>query len=60
MNIDTERLITEVRLRPALWDLSYDLYKDRDAKKSAWKEVCKELIPDFDEKSDGEKKDIGK
>lgn len=44
MNIDTERLITEVHLRPELWDLSSVFYKDRDAKISAWQEVCKELI----------------
>lgn len=60
MNIDTERLITEVRLSPPIWDLSSAFYKDRDAKISAWRQVCKELIPDFDDKSDSEKKDIGK
>ncbi|XP_022836217.1 uncharacterized protein LOC111363608 [Spodoptera litura] len=60
MNIDTERLITEVRLRPVIWDLSHVFYKDRDARISAWQEVCKELIPDFDDKSESEKKDIDK
>lgn len=58
INIDTERLITEVRFLPAIWDLSSVFYKDRDAKLSAWQEVCEELIPDFDGKSDSEKKDI--
>ncbi|CAH1976803.1 unnamed protein product [Acanthoscelides obtectus] len=56
MNIDTERLITEVRLRPSLWDLCCPLYKDRDARIKAWQEVCQELIPNFNDQPDSEKK----
>jgi len=39
MNIDTERVISEVRLNPPLWDLSCNAYKDHDAKIKAWQEV---------------------
>lgn len=60
MNIDTERVISEVRLRPPLWDLSCVLYKDRDAKIQAWLEVCQALVQNYDNVSDIEKKVIGK
>ncbi|KAF9419662.1 hypothetical protein HW555_003940 [Spodoptera exigua] len=58
--IDTERLITEVRLRPPLWDLSCELYKDRDAKLNAWFEVCQEIIPNFVDLPDKDKELVGK
>nr|XP_022904555.1 uncharacterized protein LOC111416693 [Onthophagus taurus] len=58
MNIDTERLITEVRLQPQLWDLSHNLYKDRDARLKGWLEVCQTLFPNWGDLSDGAKKDI--
>lgn len=58
--IDTERLITEVRLREPLWNISHVLYKDRDAKLKAWQEVCEALFPNFDEMTPTEQKDIGK
>jgi Alcohol dehydrogenase transcription factor Myb/SANT-like len=60
MNINTERVISEVQLRPALWDLSSPIYKDRDAKMSAWREICNALFHDFEDKPDSEKKDVGK
>ncbi|XP_025200411.1 uncharacterized protein LOC112600442 isoform X1 [Melanaphis sacchari] len=58
MNIDTERVISEVHLRPPLWDLSCVLYKDRDAKIKAWREVCQAIVQNFDHVSDNEKKVI--
>ncbi|KAG5888281.1 hypothetical protein JTB14_006669 [Gonioctena quinquepunctata] len=60
MYIDTERLITAVRLRPMLWDLSHNLYKERDAKLKAWIEVCQSLFPNFDALCDSGKKLIEK
>lgn len=60
MNIDTERVITEVHARPPLWDLSCELYKDRDAKIKAWSEVCQAVVPNYDTLSESEKKYIGK
>ncbi|CAH1983680.1 unnamed protein product [Acanthoscelides obtectus] len=56
MNIDTERLITEVRLRPSLWDLCCPLYKDQDARIKAWQEVCQELIPNFNDQPTARKR----
>ncbi|KAF9409264.1 hypothetical protein HW555_004777 [Spodoptera exigua] len=58
--IDTERLITEVRLREPLWNISHVLYKDRDAKLKAWQEVCEALFPNFDEMTLTEQKDIAR
>lgn len=60
MNIDTERVISEVHLRPPLWDLSCALYKVRDAKIKAWFEVCQAIVQNYDHLSDNEKKVIGK
>ncbi|CAK1583057.1 unnamed protein product [Parnassius mnemosyne] len=60
MNIDTERVISEVHLRPQLWDLSCEHYKDRDAKIKAWLEVCQAITQNYDELSDNEKKLIEK
>jgi len=60
MNIDTERVISEVHLRPPLWDLSCALYKDRDAKIKAWLEICQAIVQNYDHLSDNEKKVIGK
>ncbi|CAG9785280.1 unnamed protein product [Diatraea saccharalis] len=45
MNIDTERGITEVHIRLPLWDLSSELYKDRDAKIKAWSEAAEGIPP---------------
>ncbi|XP_063592448.1 uncharacterized protein LOC134769612 [Penaeus indicus] len=58
--IDTERLISLVQERPVLWDKTEDIYKDRNATKNAWKEVCMELKPDFEELEDREKNTFGK
>ena len=35
-----ERLIAEVRKRPALWDESLKSYMDRDLKKKLWAEIA--------------------
>ncbi|CAG4967661.1 unnamed protein product [Parnassius apollo] len=59
-NLDTERVITEVRGQPSLWDLSEILYKDRDAKLRAWTEVCRALFPGYDDLPDKEKQEIVK
>ena len=60
IEIDTERLIFLVQERPVLWDKTEDIYKDRNATKNAWKEVCMELKPDFEELDDREKNTFGK
>lgn len=60
MNIDTERVIAEVRQRPALWDLSNELYKDRDARAKFWLQVYEALFPEFNNEGDDKKKEIGK
>ena len=53
--IDTDRLISLVQERPVLWDKTTDIYKDRNATRSAWKEVCVELKPEFEEMEDNAK-----
>ncbi|CAG4936737.1 unnamed protein product [Parnassius apollo] len=58
-NLDTERIITEVRGQLSLWDLSDILYKDRDAKLQAWTEVCRALFSGYDDLPDKEKQEIG-
>ena len=36
---DTDLLIDEVEKRPAIWDMSSSVYKDRGAKKRSWEEI---------------------
>lgn len=60
MNLDTEQVISEVRQRPPLWDLSCDLHKDRDAKAKCWIDVCAALFPDYEDKEENKKEEIRK
>lgn len=57
--IDNDLLITLVEQRPVLWDKTLDAFKDRDATRKAWCEVCKELRSDFSDLDDKEKNSYG-
>ncbi|CAG4949166.1 unnamed protein product [Parnassius apollo] len=57
-NVQTERVIQEVRLRPCLWNLRDNSYKNKDAKLKAWKDVCEAVCPNFGDSSGEEKKQI--
>ncbi|XP_052744693.1 uncharacterized protein LOC128199410 [Bicyclus anynana] len=54
-NFDTERVIVEVQCRPAIWDQSSEIFKDRDAKSKAWLDICKVLFENYDDWSEAEK-----
>ncbi|XP_052746926.1 uncharacterized protein LOC128199799 [Bicyclus anynana] len=56
MKIDTERVIIEVHLRPVLWDKRNELYKNRDAREAAWRDILKELAPNYENLSEEERK----
>jgi hypothetical protein len=43
-----------------LWDKTLDVFKDRIATRNAWREVCLELKPDFEELEDRAKNAFGK
>ena len=60
MEFEVEKMIIEIRERPELWDTSSEIYKDRNKKKEAWKEVLIYLFDDFEEKTKEEKMYIGK
>ncbi|CAG4948313.1 unnamed protein product [Parnassius apollo] len=57
MKIDTERVIIEVHLRPVLWDKRNELYKHRDAREAAWRDILKELAPNYENLSEEERKE---
>ena len=57
---DSEVLIALVEARPVLWDKFLDRYKDRNARRNAWYEVCTELLPDFDALDVKDKSAFGK
>lgn len=59
-NVQTERVVQEVRLRPCLWNLRDNAYKNKDAKLKAWSDVCEAVCPNFGDSSGEEKKQIGK
>lgn len=46
--INTELLISLVKLRPALWDRGLDAHSDRDQRSAAWRDVCRALCSDYD------------
>ena len=60
MNIDTEKVINEVRARELLWDISHELYKDRDARLSAWQQICRQVVPNFGNMTAREQAESGK
>jgi uncharacterized LabA/DUF88 family protein len=59
-NIDAEFLISLIEARPVLWDKTLDVFKDRIATRNAWREVCLELKPDFEELEERAKNAFGK
>ncbi|XP_047031056.1 uncharacterized protein LOC124638202 [Helicoverpa zea] len=56
--IAPEVLIPLVEKKPAIWDKTTDVYKDKEAKLSAWKDICCTLDPNFDALDGRDKKDI--
>ena len=47
MEIDTERPISEVEMRPCIWNPSYDEYKNRDLRIKAGNNICENMILHF-------------
>ena len=37
--VDAEDLITEIRKRPAIWDINCEDYANRDIRKQKWEEI---------------------
>lgn len=61
--IDNELLIIHLfQERPVLWDKTLDVlvFKDRNATRSAWLEVCVGIKNDFVELEDKKKNEFGK
>lgn len=59
-HINTDMLISLVEARPALWDKTLDIYKDKTSKESAWREICTILNEDFPELDQKERQNFGK
>lgn len=60
LDIDNEILISLIQERPVLWDKTLDIFKDRDATRNAWREVCLGIRSDFDVLEEKERNDFGK
>lgn len=43
--VDLDQLISLVEERPVLWDKRNSLYKDKNAKAEAWREICGVIYP---------------
>lgn len=52
---DTERFIEEIERRPAIYDVSRGEYNDRNAKMTAWDEVCQVMVPNWARLTDEER-----
>lgn len=57
---DVDFLISLIEKRPVVWDTSNEHYKNKFIKQDAWKDVCKSLFPNFEEKENNEKTKLGK
>ena len=53
--IDNDILISLVEARAVLWDKTLDTFKDRNATRNAWRQVCCSLQEDFEEMESKEK-----
>ncbi|XP_055936913.1 uncharacterized protein LOC129966504 [Argiope bruennichi] len=60
LSIDNEILIALVQERPVLWDKTLDIFKDKNATRNAWHEVCLEIYSDFDELEEKKRNELGK
>lgn len=58
--IDNELLIHLIQERPVIWDKTLNEFKDRNATRIAWNEVCLQLKSDFEELEDKKKNEFGK
>ncbi|XP_060872763.1 uncharacterized protein LOC132946719 [Metopolophium dirhodum] len=59
-SVNLELMITIIEERPVIWDITLDIYKDRNLTRNAWKEICLAFVEDFDDKSEKYKDDIRK
>lgn len=57
---DVDFIISLVEARPVLWDKTKEEYKNKILKTEAWKDVCQNIVPSFNEKDKKEKTKIGK
>ena len=59
-DINTEMLLSLVEARPALWDKTLDIYKDKTLKESAWREILTIFNEDFPALDQKEIQNFGK
>lgn len=52
---DTEKFIEEIEKRPAIYDVNCSEYNDRNAKMTAWDEVCQVMVPNWARLTDEER-----
>ncbi|XP_060535088.1 uncharacterized protein LOC132707308 [Cylas formicarius] len=60
MHIKTEQLISLVETHPAVWDKTLNVYRSKNAKLAAWRDICTQLFDDFDEMSHVERQNCEK
>ncbi|KAL1130498.1 hypothetical protein AAG570_011746 [Ranatra chinensis] len=49
MSFDSDRFITEVELRPAIWDSRSEAYSNKQARGKAWEELCEIFVLDYED-----------
>lgn len=59
MALDVDVFISEVSIRPPLWDISLKEYSNRDVKTKLWIEVAKIVIEKWEELTNEEKNKEG-
>lgn len=58
--IDTELLIIEVESSKNLWHAGDENYKDRDVRLKSWQEIAKNLVENFENMPEIDKKKASK
>ncbi|XP_075234532.1 uncharacterized protein LOC142332151 [Lycorma delicatula] len=60
MNFSMEEFIEEVRIRPAIYDITTPEYSDRSFKKVLWTEICQKFTVNWNQLSEDDRDTIGK
>ena len=52
-NLDVEKLINKLHIRPAIWDMRFGDYSDKIKRKRSWEEVTEAFLATLEQKKNG-------
>lgn len=60
LSFDAEKFISLIKPREPIWNYKSHVYNDKEERRNEWVAVCKEMVPNFDEKTSTAQHAIGK